>query len=240
MHALVPAAGAGRRFGGAEPQVAPAKLFQALAGRPALDWTLDRLLAATVVASVTVALSPDRLRDYPSRFLAGRQPAPRLRFVAGGEERQESVVRCLAACPAAAEDLVLVHDGARPCLAGEDLDQVIAAARRHGAATLGRAVTDTLKRVREGWVESTVDRSTLFRAETPQVARRRDLERALERARAEGRRATDETALLVAVGVGVRAVEARFANPKLTVPADLELVEPILLRRAGEHGWRLG
>ncbi|HVS63283.1 MAG TPA: 2-C-methyl-D-erythritol 4-phosphate cytidylyltransferase [Thermoanaerobaculia bacterium] len=236
VHALVPAAGEGRRFAASEPESASGKLFVMVAGRPMLQWTLEGLITGAAVSSLTVALSPARLGEYAAGSAASpasRDSRPRPLFVEGGEERQESVARCLAACPAGADDLVLVHDGGRPCLAAEDLENVIDAARRYGAAVLGRLVADTLKRVRDGFIEETVDRAGLFLAETPQVARRRDLERALARAREEARRATDEAGLLEAVGVGVRAVEARFANPKLTVPADLELIEQILVRRTG-------
>lgn len=204
-----------------------------IAGRTALDWTLDRLLAAPAISTVTVALSAERLDDEPARLASASRARERLRFVVGGEHRQDSVARCLAASPAAPDDLVLVHDGGRPCLASEDLDRVVAAARRHGAAVLGRPVTDTLKRVRGEWIEGTVDRSDLFRAETPQVVRRADLERALDAAFREGLRATDEAGLLEHVGLRVRAVEARGANPKLTVAADLELIEQMLLRQSG-------
>jgi 2-C-methyl-D-erythritol 4-phosphate cytidylyltransferase len=239
VHALVPAAGEGRRFvrSGAAPGPAGGKLFAHVAGRSVLEWTLDRLLDDAEIGSVTVALAASRLSDFPAAHEEARGAGARAAFVAGGEDRQSSVERCLAASSAAPDDLLLIHDGGRPCLSGEDLVRVVAAAREHGAAVLGRRVTDTVKRLAGGRIVATVDRHDLFRAETPQVLRRRDLERGLAAARRRGERVTDESALLETLGVEVWAVEALHPNPKLTTPADLPLVEALLLERSAPvHG----
>lgn len=222
VHVVVPAAGRGERFGGPIP-----KLFVEVAGRPVLAWTIDRLLAAGA-RSVTVALAAERAAE-PPRWLAADA---RVRCVEGGETRQASVALALAACPAAADELVAVHDGARPVLASEDLARVCAAAREADGAVLGRAVADTLKRVADGRIAGTVDRRGLFRAETPQVFKRATLEEALRRAAVDRVVGTDESSLVERLaGARVVAVEARFANPKVTVAADLRVVEQLL--RAG-------
>lgn len=218
VHAVVPAAGRGLRFGGSL-----SKQFESIAGRPLLAWTVERLLAAGV-DSVTVALPgdvaaapPDWLRDA------------RVRTVSGGDSRQASVMAALAASPAEANDLVLVHDGARPALAAADLIAVCRAALAADGAVLGRTVSDTLKMLEKGEIVGTLDRSRLFRAETPQVFRRRLLEAAAEAALAVGFVGTDEAALVERLpGPRILAVEASQPNPKLTMPGDLPLVRALL------------
>jgi 2-C-methyl-D-erythritol 4-phosphate cytidylyltransferase len=220
--ALVPAAGRGERFGGSLP-----KQFVPIAGQPVLSWTVARLLQAGA-ARVVVALPPDRLtwgRD------AWREE-PRVETVAGGATRQESVARCLAALGPGAPEWVLVHDGARPAVAIEDVRNALAAAQRDGweGAVLGRSVADTMKRVDSGGaILDTADRERLFHAETPQVFRRPILAQALERAAREGFVGTDESSLVERIGgLRIAAVPARFPNPKLTAAGDLGLLERLL------------
>ncbi|MGE0640313.1 MAG: 2-C-methyl-D-erythritol 4-phosphate cytidylyltransferase [Thermoanaerobaculia bacterium] len=220
VHAVVPAAGTGLRFGGEVP-----KQFRDLAGQPVLRWAVERLLAGGVT-SVTVALSEEVLGSLPGWL----RDAPGVSCVAGGGTRQASVALALAVSPAAADDLVLVHDGARPTLHRDDLLAVVGAAAAGGCdgAILGRSLADTLKRVEDGWVLGTVARERLFRAETPQVFRRRTLERAFELAAADRFVGTDEASVVERIsGVRIAAVEARHPNPKVTTPADLLEVEAL-------------
>lgn len=225
VHALVPAAGRGARYGGGTP-----KQFIEVGGTPLVTWTIERLLDAGC-ATVTVAVPAGDLAWADSRLRSPEQDRgeQRVRIVAGGETRQDSVAAALAACAAAPAELVAVHDGARPAVDPADFHAAVSVAARRGAAVLGRAVTDTIKRVDDGRVVETLDRRGLFRAETPQVFRREILERALESAAREGFRGTDESALVERLGeIEVAAVEARRPNPKVTRPEDLALVGRIL------------
>jgi len=219
VHALVPAAGRSERFGGTTP-----KQFRLLRGRSLLAWTVRRLLDAGC-ASVVVALPEEALAEGH-----GLELDPRLRLVAGAATRQASVAEALAASPAAAHDLVAVHDGARAALAHSDFAATLAAAAAaRDGAVLGRAPTDTIKELADGRIVRTVERARLFRAETPQIFRRELLERALEAARRDRFQGTDEAALVERLGATeIAAVEARRPNPKVTYPEDLALVERIL------------
>jgi 2-C-methyl-D-erythritol 4-phosphate cytidylyltransferase len=218
VHALVPAAGRGERFGSGLP-----KQFVRLRGRTLVAWTVERLLDAGC-ASVVVALPEDADAE-----LHGIRPDPRVRLVVGASTRQASVVEALAASPAASDDWVAVHDGARAALAASDFAAALSAADAAGGAILGRRVTDTMKRLAAERVAGTVDRAQLFRAETPQIFRRADLERAIELAKRDRFVGTDEASLVERLGdVVIRAVEARRSNPKVTYPEDLGLVERIL------------
>jgi 2-C-methyl-D-erythritol 4-phosphate cytidylyltransferase len=221
FHAVVPAAGRGERFGGSAP-----KQFLAIAGRPILAWTIDRLRAAGAT-SIVVAL-PEESLDDASRWLAAED----LRLVAGGATRQASVAAALAASPALAGDLVAVHDGARAAVTPADVRAVVAAAAAApagGGAVLGRVVVDTIKELAAGRIGGTIDRARLFRAETPQVFRREVLERALARAERDRFVGTDESSLVERLGdVEITAVEACSPNPKLTVREDLEAMARLL------------
>jgi 2-C-methyl-D-erythritol 4-phosphate cytidylyltransferase len=220
---LVPAGGRGERFGGETP-----KQLVPIAGRPLLVWTLERLLGGGL-AGVTVAL-PAATLWQASELLP---EDPRIRVVAGGERRQDSVAACLEDSPEDA-DLVVVHDGARPAVALADLQSTIRAAMDHGAAVLGRRVADTIKRADKGWIRATVDRDRLFRAETPQVFETSILRRALAQSAAEGFVGTDEAASVERLaGVEIRAVEATGPNPKLTHRRDLPLIELLLREEEG-------
>lgn len=223
VHGLVPAAGRGERFGSETP-----KQFLEVAGRPILSWTVERLLAAGV-NTLTIAVPADQI-DRARALIDD----PRVLFVAGAGNRQGSVQVCLAACPADPDELVLVHDGARPAVAAADVAACIAVASQHDGAVLGRSVSDTLKLVTAGEIQSTVDRSFLFRAETPQVFSRELLERALTEGEAAGFVGTDEASAVERLaGVRLAAVEARHPNPKLTTPSDLPLVAALLASSMG-------
>lgn len=220
VHSIVAAGGEGVRFGGETP-----KQFLIVAGRTVLDWSIDRLL--TCSETVVIALPERLLNEPPSSF----RDDSRVTWVGGGRSRWRSVRRALAACAADPEDLVAVHDGARPALAAEDLAAVLASARATGAAVLGRAVADTIKRIDGRRIVGTVDRTALFRAETPQVFRREILDAALAAAANRAVEPTDEAAAVELLrDVEIAAVAAATPNPKVTEPGDLELVRLLLER----------
>jgi len=225
VHALVPAAGRGERFGGDRP-----KQFLEVGGIPLVTWTIERLIEAGC-ASVTVAVPASDLAwaDERLRSPEASSKGCSLRIVAGADSRQGSVSAALASCPASADELVAVHDGARPAVDPADFLSTVSVAARHGCAVLGRAVSDTVKRIEEGRIAETLDRRGLFRAETPQVFRRSVLEQALEAAARDAFEGTDEASLVERLGgVEIVAVEARRPNPKVTVAEDLALVSRIL------------
>ena len=225
VHAVVPAAGTGRRFGGDRP-----KQFSLLLDRPVLAWTVERLASVPVVDRVVVAVPGGRVRE--TREMLAEEVVPRpgrdVATVEGGPRRQDSVAAALAATAAAPSDWVAVHDGARPCLAVADLAEVLRVAAGSGGAgaILGRPVSDTLKTSDGGRLGATVDRSGLFRAETPQVFRAGDLRRALDRAERDGLEVSDESSLFPPGAVA--AVAASRPNPKLTDASDLPVIEALL------------
>lgn len=219
---VVPAAGAGRRFGLALP-----KQYAMLAGKPVIQHTLGRLLALKPRALV-VAVAPDDA-TWPTLKLSRH---PLVRTVTGGSERADSVRLALEALAAEVgeQDWVLVHDVARPCITLADIRKLVAAvARADAGGILAAPVSDTLKQVnRELTIEKTLDRDTLWAAMTPQMFRFGLLREALGSAHAAGRTPTDEAGAMEESGQPVRVVQGRRDNIKITLREDLAIAETIL------------
>lgn len=212
---LVPAAGRGERLGGGP------KALRSLAGEPLLLHAVRRLRAAAGVGPVVVAAPPDRLAEV--RRLLSDQAL----VVAGGADRHESVAAALAALPPEA-DLVLVHDAAR-CLVPVDVVGRVIAALHAGAPAVVPVVPlpDTVKQVDGHAVVRTLARGDLRAVQTPQGFARAVLERA--HADATGP-ATDDAALVEALGVPVSTVPGAPEGFKITGPLDLVLAEALVGR----------
>jgi 2-C-methyl-D-erythritol 4-phosphate cytidylyltransferase len=194
----------------------------AVGGRPLLSWTLESLATANFDRTVVVA-PPEELEAF--RRLAG----PGVAVVAGGKTRSASVRRGFEALGAADDDLVAVHDAARPLVSAAETGAVLAAAEACGAAIAAIPVVDTIKEIADGRIVGTLDRSRLAAAATPQAFRAAILRRVLE----DGREATDEAGLCEALGISVAVVPVSRYAFKITTPEDLELAEAVLAARAG-------
>ena len=217
MGVVVPAAGAGRRMGGAR------KPFLELAGEPLLRRTLRPFLEHPSVVAVRVALAPGDAADPPA-WLADLDP--RVEVVAGGETRAHSVAAALDALPADV-DVVLVHDAARPLVGRGILDRCVAAAAAGRGAVAGWPATDTLKQVDdERRVVATPDRRRVWHAQTPQAFPAALLRRAY--ATWDGGPVTDDAALVERMGATVVMVEGSPRNLKVTRPEDLPIAELLL------------
>jgi len=223
--AVVPAAGRGDRLGRGLP-----KALIELRGRPLIEYALATLDRAAEVESIAAVVPEDAVPAVQGlvRRAGLRKVAA---IVPGGADRQASVACGLAALPPGPE-LVLVHDAARPFLTPSLVSDVLAAAAQDGAATAALPVGDTIKRGEAGWVQETLDRSRLFRIQTPQAFRRALLEQAHRDAEREGLRGTDDAALVEHLGARVRLVPGSPANIKITVPDDLALAEALAAARA--------
>jgi 2-C-methyl-D-erythritol 4-phosphate cytidylyltransferase len=206
--ALLVAAGRGERLGASGP-----KAFVMLGRRPLLEWSLEVLRAAPSVRGVVVAVPPGV--SYPGA-------------VEGGASRSESVRNALAAA-GADEDVVLVHDAARPLLTVELVEACVAGLEGFDAVVAAAPVTDTIKRAEADHVVSeTLDRSSLWAVQTPQVFRRSVLERALAQPAEALAAATDDAGLVEALGGRVGVVPAPRENLKVTTPLDLRVAELLL------------
>lgn len=226
MHLLIAAAGSGRRMG-AEGN----KLLLEVAGRPVLAWTLQAALACEAIDWIGVVGQPVDEAAIAA-ILTAANPAVPVQWIVGGETRQESVSRGLAALPPGAQG-VLIHDGAR-CLVSPSLLARCAEAVQQGLAVIAAApVTDTIKQVDgQGTITATPDRNQLWAAQTPQGFPVQQLRDAHAMALAQGWSVTDDAALFERLGLAVQVLEAPPSNIKLTTPFDLTIAEAVLAARA--------
>lgn len=225
----MPAAGVGRRFGSATP-----KQYAPLQGRTVIEWALAPFLADPGCAGVSISLAAD---DPYWGEISGRLAGAAVEIIIapGGIERSHSVRKGLEvlAGRAAAEDWVLVHDAARPCLSSADLRQLLERLSTHRVGgILATPAADTLKRAgADSSIEQTVDRAGLWRALTPQMFRYQLLCDALDRALASGRLPTDEAQALEWMGEHPVLVQGSAANIKITSADDLVLAAALLNAR---------
>ena len=225
MHLLIAAAGSGRRMGATGN-----KLLLPVAGRPVLAWTLEAALACEAISWIGIVGQPIDA-DAIATIVAAAGPAKPVQWIVGGDTRQESVSRGLAALPASAAG-VLIHDGAR-CLVEPELLSRCAAAVNAGRAVIAATpVTDTIKQVDGGGtITATPERSSLWAAQTPQGFGVAQLREAHATAIREGWEVTDDAALFERLGLAVQVLEAPASNIKLTTPFDLTIAAAVLSQR---------
>jgi 2-C-methyl-D-erythritol 4-phosphate cytidylyltransferase len=201
---LIPAGGSGERLGADRP-----KAFVVCAGRPMVEWSIDALQPCC--ARIVVAAPTDHVRPG---------------WVEGGASRSASVRNALAAAPEAS--VVVIHDAARPLVTAGLVRECLEALDGVDGVIAASAVSDTVHVASpERLIRETPDRSTLWAAQTPQVFQADVLRRALDK----GDSATDEAALVAAVGGTVRLIEGPSDNIKVTTPTDLRLAEALLRDR---------
>lgn len=236
-YGLVVAGGQGSRLGFP-------KQYANLAGKPMWERAVMSLLAGGVSAIWLVVPAGDV--PEVNRYIAQLQDHPVQQVVVGGASRADSVARGLDAIFAAntgeLEDLLIaIHDAARPFVAAIDVAAVLAAAEQAGAAMLGAACVDTMKKVLDGRVIETVAREGLWHAQTPQVFRSDWLRTVYQRLSREGfgkvsmmEQVTDDASLMEAFGYEVHLVPSTGFNGKVTTVTDLEYATWLAVQRWGE------
>jgi len=233
--AVIPAAGSGTRMRSEIP-----KQYLTLGEFSLIEHALRRLAQIPGLAGIVVAIAADDPRwdaSYCDRLSA--LLGIRVTTVTGGDQRHVSVLNALAFLSdmAEAEDWVLVHDAARPCVTVDDLRCLIETlADDPVGGLLGVPVADTVKRVDEnGLVEETVCREGLWRALTPQMFRLGPLQQALREAAARGRDVTDDASAMELAGFHPRMVAGNEQNIKVTRPQDLELAAVYLKQQESQR-----
>ena len=223
--ALIVAGGSSQRFGGDIP-----KQFRMMAGMPVLSWSISKFERAESIDQIVVVVAEEYLLYTTEKIIDPYDFKKVIKVVIGGKTRQESVYNGLEALPLSTA-FVAIHDGARPLVLPDDINRVVKTAQNEKAALLGVKAVDTVKRVRGDFVISTLDRDSLYMAQTPQVFQY-DLIREAHRKAVEQSDGevviTDDASLLEQGGFKVKMVEALAPNFKITTGDDFKLAEIIL------------
>lgn len=217
---VIPAAGKGKRM-----KAGMNKQLMELQNEPLIVRTLKVFENDEWCRGITVVINEAERTQFEqlfSRFHIKKITA----IVGGGKERQHSVYNGLRAIKNS--DIVLIHDGARPFVTIELIHQLVNEAKEHGAAIPAVRVKDTVKKVRDQFVEETVERSSLWAVQTPQAFHVSLVLRAHEQAQKDGYIGTDDASLVERIGGKVKIVEGDYRNIKLTTPDDLLFAEAIL------------
>jgi 2-C-methyl-D-erythritol 4-phosphate cytidylyltransferase len=221
-YALILAGGSGTRLGGDTP-----KQFLDLAGRPVIAWSMKAFSDADDIDGIVVAC-PEAYREKVWEMGEANGIGRLVAVVAGGETRQLSAYRALTAIDFSDDDIVLIHDAARPFVTPAMIRNCIEAAEAFGAASAYVKVTDTIAEAWDGFVAAIPDRSSLYNTQTPQSFRYGIIRRSHERARAESSSdSSDDVRLVMDAGTRVRVVEGDYRNIKITNPRDMEIAERI-------------
>lgn len=218
--AIIPAAGRGTRVGAAMP-----KQFLELQGRPLIHHTLKVFASCEVIDYVILVMPQIDVDESGDDWLNKYEVISNV--VAGGPQRQDSVKNGFFALEESTE-IVVVHDGVRPFTTSQMISDTVDAARCYGAAITAIPLSDTIKKVIDGFVEKTVSRDGLWRVQTPQAFKYDLLQKALEKASADSSYGTDEGALVEYLGNQVKIVSGSELNIKITQKEDLILGESLL------------
>lgn len=218
--AIVPSAGFGRRL-----KLKTKKPFVLVKGKPLISYTIKALESCGAIDSIIIAsehscvdLFRSLVRKFRFKKVAG--------IVVGGSTRFESVRNCLAEV-SPEFDIVVIHDGARPFIDNKTIEESVRMAAKYGAAVVAVPESDTVKIAGRGlFINKTLDRNCIFRAQTPQVFRRGVIMDAYKKV--PGGRATDDSSLVERCGKKVKIVVGSYGNIKITTREDLKLAEVLL------------
>ncbi len=230
---IIPAAGLGTRMASGSDSVRqkgiPSKQFTELGGTPILIHTLRKFAALGSISDIWIALRKNEIAPFRARLAKEPVNQTSIHLVEGGEYRQHSVSKALAAFSAEPGDIVLVHDAVRPFVTLQIIQGVIDGAQKYGAAIAGVPAVDTVKQVDRtadgAIITATMPRERLVMAQTPQGFRYDVLKKAFDEADRDGFLGTDEASLVERSGHEVAVVMGSPRNIKITSPSDLELAE---------------
>ena len=215
--AIVLGAGSGSRM-----KIEKSKLLLEIGGKTVIERSVNAFLEISDIDEVIVTVREQDVEAFSELI-----DDERVTFVIGGATRQESVKNAVETIDES--DLIIIHDGARPLIKAEDIEETIRQAKEYGAAATGVKVKDTIKIIdKDGFVESTPDRSTLFSVQTPQIFNFYLYKEALDKAQSKGKDFTDDCQLLEFSGHRVKMVEGSYSNIKLTTKEDIPLAENLL------------
>ena len=220
-YGIILAAGSGKRMGDGPP-----KALRIIAGNTALWHVINIFDKAQEVDAIVLVVPKDQVVEYTD-IITAYDFKKSLDIVEGGASRMESSYKGLKAVSTKC-DIVAVHDAARITISSETIDEAIRYAKKHGSALVAGPVFDTIKQVKDGKVEKTIDRGKLKAAFTPQIFRYKELMTAFLDAKSEGIEYTDESLVMENAGYKVYVFDTGKREIKLTIEDDIYLVEALL------------
>lgn len=228
VSAVIVAAGKGVRM-----NLSVRKQYLALADRPIIGHTLGVFAECRLINRIFLVVPESDFEFCHKEVIAPLELQKNVKLVPGGRVRQESVYNGLAAIDAK-EGMVVIHDGVRPFVRQDQLAACINEAGGCGACILGIPVSDTLKRVNAaGFIDDTLDRNSVWLAQTPQAFRYTLIREAHEKARQAGFAGTDDASLVEHLGRDVKVISGSSRNLKITTPEDLVLAKAIIDSEGG-------
>ena len=219
---IIPAAGAGSRFG-------EEKQFKLLGGRPLLFYSLQPFLESNIIQEVIVVV-PGNQTTSIQRDLMSMSAGKPITVISGGVRRQDSVENGLSASSSSA-NLICIHDAVRPFVTENMIANSISACENYDGAVVALPSSDTVKLSNNGLVKETLDRKFIWLAQTPQTFNKDKLVAAFDNAYQNDIIATDEAALMEAMGFSIALVDGHPTNFKITTQDDWERAEQHLLRK---------
>jgi 2-C-methyl-D-erythritol 4-phosphate cytidylyltransferase len=220
--ALIAAAGKSTRLKDRLP-----KQFIEIQDKPILAYTMEKFEKCDLVNEILLVVPEDYL-GYCSTEIVDRFDFRKIKkIVSGGEERQDSVYNGLLAIPKNTS-IVLVHDGVRPFISISKIEESINLCKEYKAVILALPVKETIKRIEDNYVVTTLNREKIWSVQTPQVFDYKILLDAYQKAKEDKFIGTDDSSLVERIGVRVRVLEGEYNNIKITTKEDLILAEQIL------------
>ena len=219
--AIIPSGGIGSRFLSSIP-----KQYIKVLGKELIVYTLEIFQKCELVDEIIIASQPEYfnlLNNLKEKYDLTKIS----KIIKGGKERQHSVNNALDCCNLNNEDLVIVHDAARPLLSKTLLKKAIQTAKNSGSTVVAIKAKDTLMKGKDDKVKNYIDRSNIYYVQTPQIFKYSILKNAFDYANKTNFLATDESMLVRNIGVDVTILEGDSSNFKITTKSDLQLFEKI-------------
>jgi 2-C-methyl-D-erythritol 4-phosphate cytidylyltransferase len=223
VSAIIVAGGKGIRMG-----AATRKQYLLLAGKPIVCHTLEVFDACPCIKEIYLVVPPDDLDTCFEKWVSSLSLHKRIHLVAGGLERQNSVYLGIQAVSGQRCEIVVIHDAVRPFVSTRIIEDCVEEARVSGACIVGMPAMETAKLVNGDQVERTLDRNSIWMAQTPQAFNLDLIRTAHESANLEGFMGTDDAMLIERLGHKIRIIPGSRLNMKITTPEDLALAEGLI------------
>ena len=217
--AIIPAAGSGKRFG-------EKKQFKEINGKPLIYYTLAPFFESTVIDDIVVPVQKNDMDEVAS-IINSIAMKKKVKVIEGGKTRQDSIHNALVQINNRTQ-LVCVHDTARPFITKDLIEKVIRSLKDCDAAIVGSQSTDTLKKVSNGKISSTIDRDKIWCVQTPQVFLKEAIINAYDLAKKQSFQGTDDSSLLERAGYRVKIINDSSTNFKITTNEDWIIAESLL------------